>query len=145
MARDLQITNYILASLLSRAESVPIEDIFQRADDYFKTEAKKIPEELSDVDENDVEEIYRAYPSKDPKRGASTGKSHKLKDTIRRLLKTRDKDSILKAIEDYLYDCRVHDRYLKNFATFLNNLPDDDEGDELDSLIDQNIKPRYQQ
>lgn len=71
-----------------------------------------------------IEEIYNKYPSKCPVKSRSTGKSSKDKDKISRLLKTNSKEHLLLTIETYVNDCIKSKTYLKNFATFLNNLPD---------------------
>jgi hypothetical protein len=75
-------------------------------------------------DNNNIKEIYDSYPSKCQKRGTSTGKCFKDKDRIKKLLKTHDKDYILKVIDWYIKDCQKTDTYIKNFSTFLNNFPD---------------------
>ena len=70
----------------------------------------------------DVDEIYKAYPTRCNKSNRSTSKSNKDKDKIKKLLKIHDKNHILKVIALYVEDSK--DSYIKNFATFLNNFPD---------------------
>ncbi len=77
-----------------------------------------------DILNNNIVEIYKAYPTKCPIKGSSTGKSNKDKDKIKTLLKTYDKDYLLKVIDFYLSDCKKHNIFIKNFSTFLNNLPE---------------------
>lgn len=72
--------------------------------------------------EADIEEIYKAYPTKCERRQQFTGKCSKDKDRIRILLtkKHKTKDEILAAIRQTVSE----GAYLKNFSTFLNNLPE---------------------
>jgi hypothetical protein len=72
-----------------------------------------------------VDLVYSKYPSRCPVRLASLGKCSKNKDKIKAILKTgASPDELIKAIELYTADCIRHKNYMKNFATFLNNLPD---------------------
>lgn len=86
-----------------------------------------IPEthkEESDNTVNDfVDRMYEIYPARCPKRNASTGKSRKDKDRIKRLLKIYTQDEIEKVIRDEV-DNNFGVNYMKNFATFLNNFPE---------------------
>lgn len=151
MARDTQLICYFLARLVANIDDVSVEEEFQKAEAFFKATAPKHEPKDDGVSEEDVEAIYKAYPTKDDKTGASTNKCSKQKDTIRRLLRTRSKESILKAMDDYLFDCRLHNRYLKNFSTFLNNIPDEEtpkseeEENFLQGLVDQRVTTKYQQ
>lgn len=72
----------------------------------------------------DIELIYTAYPSKCPVKGSSTGKSEKHKEIIAILLKTQSKAELLAKINRYKSDCVKDSRFMKNFGTFLNQLPD---------------------
>lgn len=86
--------------------------------------AKDIIKAEADNSVNDfVDEMYDLYPSKCPKRNASTGKSHKDKDRIKRLLKIYTQDEIEKVIRDEV-DNNFGVNYMKNFSTFLNNFPE---------------------
>lgn len=76
------------------------------------------------VTSEQVDEVYKAYPGKCVVRGASTGKTLKNKDKIRILLKTHKKDKLLYIISRYVRECERDNVYMKNFSTFLNNLPD---------------------
>lgn len=71
----------------------------------------------------DVEEVYKKYPTKCLIRGASTGKGAKDKTKIKALLKQYSKNELLETIELYVNDCVSTSTYMKNFSTFLNNLP----------------------
>lgn len=84
----------------------------------------KINKEIS-ID--DIDEIYNCYPSKCVIRGASTGKTAKNKEQIKRLLKSSNtKQTLIDIINYYINDCKKNKVYMKNFSTFLNNLPDID-------------------
>lgn len=74
-----------------------------------------------------VERIYKLYPTKCPVKGTSTGKCSKDKVRIASLLKTRTEASITASIKEYLEDSAKDGRYIKNFSTLLNNLPDVEE------------------
>jgi hypothetical protein len=74
-----------------------------------------------------IDEIYSAYPAKCPIRKSSTSKSKKDKEKIKSLLSTISKDKLLATINTYVNDCKKNNIYLKNFKTFLNNIPDIDE------------------
>lgn len=73
--------------------------------------------------ESKVNEIYSLYPTTDSNNNnKSTGKSSKDKLKIGRIIDTDY--PLKKAIEFYLSECNRTKCYLKNFGTFLNNLPD---------------------
>lgn len=68
--------------------------------------------------------IYDLYPSKCHS-GRSTGKSkNKDLEKITKLLKDYSVEHLTKVIEWYIDDCKKTNTYLKNFSTFLNNIPD---------------------
>ncbi len=79
--------------------------------------------------------IYSLYPSQCPVRNSSNGKSAKDKDKIEALLKTNSFESLKSIIERYTNDCVRDQTYMKNFSTFLNNLPDY-------TSVSSDIKPR---
>lgn len=73
----------------------------------------------------DVEEIYKLYPAKCPIGKRSTGKTKKNKDKIKGLLKKDYTfDQLSSIIKRYIKECMQTDTYIKNFSTFLNNIPD---------------------
>lgn len=72
----------------------------------------------------DVEKIYALYPTKCPVSGRGTGKSSKDKTRIIALLKTHTVEGLEAVINQYLSDCSRTNTYIKNFSTFLNNIPD---------------------
>ena len=91
-----------------------------------------LSQEKAKADKEVIEEVYKAYPSKCVVRGCSTGKTAKNKEKIRRLLKDNTKDELISIIKRYVSECEKDDIYMKNFSTFLNNLPDYEE--EVDIL-----------
>ena len=79
--------------------------------------------------DKEVKEIYSAYPTKCPIRGSATGKCEKNKDKISSLLDSKEytKESLINSIENYIKDCKKNVIFIKNFTTFLNNIPDVEE------------------
>jgi hypothetical protein len=97
--------------------------------------------------DNVINNIYTLYPSKCFVSGRSTGKCAKDKKKIATLLK-QGKD-VAKIIEQYLNDCKNTKTYLKNFGTFLNNLPDYSESTKVTekkiyATYDDIIKPGWE-
>lgn len=72
----------------------------------------------------DVDFLYSLYPTKCPTKGNSLGKGEKNKKQLEKLLKTKTKEELKEVIEFYVEDCKKTKTYLKNFQTFLNNLPE---------------------
>jgi len=81
-------------------------------------------EEVKEKEKKEIDEIYNLYPSKCPIKNSSTGKSLKDKDKIKTLIKSKPKDELISTIEKYILECSKNKIYMKNFSTFLNNLPD---------------------
>ena len=73
---------------------------------------------------SNVDEVYNAYPAKCVIKGCSTGKSSKNKEKIKSMLKSMSKDNMLITIRQYVKDCQKHNRFMKNFSTFLNQFPE---------------------
>lgn len=71
-----------------------------------------------------INNIYKNYPNKCPINESSTGKSSKCKNKIEVLLKTHSEGYLIDLQEKYVKDCIKSERYIKNYQTFLNNLPD---------------------
>jgi len=86
----------------------------------FKREVIKSEREF-EPSEEDIDEIYRAYPTKDVRNNnRPTSKGEKSRKLIaKKLREGYTKDFILKAISNVL----ASNSYLKDFNTFLNNLP----------------------
>jgi len=86
-----------------------------------KVKESKVKESKLNIE---IDEIYNLYPSKCPIKNSSTGKSLKDKDKIKTLIKSKSKDELISTIEKYILECSKNKIYMKNFSTFLNNLPD---------------------
>ena len=119
------ITN-IISPLYSDADllNTHITAIILLADQIYSKKEEKKPKKKIPIE--DVNEIYSAYPTKCVVRGASTGKSTSNRNKIRTLLESSTKEELLLTIKKYVTDCKSGNVYMKNFTTFLNNLPDYD-------------------
>jgi hypothetical protein len=74
----------------------------------------------------DIDYLYSLYPTRDKNNdNRTTGKTAKNKIKIQQLLKTIAKETLEKKINWYLKDCEDTKKYLMNFGTFLNNLPEE--------------------
>ena len=74
-----------------------------------------------------VERLYALYPSKCPISRRTTGKGAKDKRKLESLLRTgHTEEEIASAIRRYVKESIDSGSYIKNFQTFLNNLPIDD-------------------
>ena len=75
----------------------------------------------------EIDRLYSLYPGQTETREGkrSTGKCSKDKQRIAGLLKTHTVEQIERSITKYLEE--TGGRYLKNFSTFLNNLPEYEE------------------
>lgn len=101
------------------------------------------PNKDVDKDVNDnVELIYNSYPSRCVVKGSSTGKTSKNKDKIKSLLKTISVDELSSTISWYVNECKSTNTYMKNFATFLNNLPDISEVKPIGLQSQEPVKPQ---
>lgn len=132
MENELKKITYLLACLVASRSQVSVDVLLHNA----KTFADGLPTSVNEGKTTtdllpDIEEIYKAYPTKCPVSGSATGKCAKDKQRIKNLLKTRSKESILAAIKTYLDDCTANNRYIKNFSTLLNNLPDEGSDEDL--------------
>ena len=85
---------------------------------YETDEFEALPEE--------VDAVYSTYPTRCVVQGRNLGKSSADKKKIARLLKDNSKEKLIKTIERYVEDCKRDKVYMKNFGTFLNNLPEYD-------------------
>ena len=85
----------------------------------------KPSENLVENENENIIEIYKTYPSNClVKKTRSLGKCEKNKEQIKKLLQTKSKDEIINIIETYKKNCVLSETYMKNFGTFLNNMPD---------------------
>ena len=76
------------------------------------------------ADKDDVDAVYSAYPTRCVINSRSLGKSSADKKKIARLLKDNSKEKLVQTIERYVEECKKDKVYMKNFGTFLNNLPE---------------------
>ena len=86
------------------------------------TNVSKKDENNSDIKSN-IDELYKLYPSKCPKRNISLGKCFKDKERLKKLLKTHSFEMLKFTIEREISE-KYNKSYMSNFSTFLNNLPD---------------------
>jgi hypothetical protein len=94
-------------------------------------------EQEQEQEKEEVEYIYSLYPSTCVVKKSSTGKCKSNKEKIKKLLKEYSKDKLDFIIKKYIDDCKSHKVYMKNFGTFLNNLPDYEDTVD-DNEIDEN-------
>lgn len=73
-----------------------------------------------------VNRLYALYPTKCPVSGRHTGKSSKDKHKLEILLRTYTEEKLAGIINRYIKESTEQNSYVKNFATFLNNIPDYD-------------------
>ena len=73
---------------------------------------------------NDVDKIYNAYPNKCIISNRATGKGSNDKKKIKKLLQTHTADELIGLITLEINSRKNSKTYLRNFSTFLNNLPD---------------------
>lgn len=119
--RSLKLQDFLLMLIAASVTKKTPTEIYA-AYEAQKPQTERTTTSYSD---KDVNEIYRAYPSRDPANGnRRTGKSLSNKDIIRRKLATYTKEEIMAAIKAELDENRTRGKWLKNFGTFLNNLPD---------------------
>lgn len=86
---------------------------------------KKKPESKPDVGKSEaVTRLYAIYPTKCPVSGRATGKSSKDKEKLARMLKEHTEEELADIIMRYIKESTEQQSYIKNFSTFLNNLPD---------------------
>jgi len=86
------------------------------------TNVSKKDENNSDIKSN-IDELYKMYPSKCPKRNISLGKCFKDKERLKKLLKDHSYEMLKFTIEKEISE-KYNKSYMSNFSTFLNNLPD---------------------
>lgn len=131
MERELSIIAYLLARMVGKNEGVPTEEILSDAIKAITPDKKPKPKQVvPTVEPGAVDRIYSLYPTKCPISGRATGKSYKDKIKLESLLKNGHTEEELSGIIDrYVKDCIRDQSFIKNFQTFLNNLPDYKTGD----------------
>ena len=104
-------------------------------------EDEQTPTVNGNVTVNEIKEnIYSLYPSNCIVSKRPTGKSKKKDiEKIGRLLKEHTESELTSIINRYLTECKNSQTYLKNFGTFLNNLPDYNQNE----LIEKKL-PKWQ-
>lgn len=112
---------------VSDFKNTDTERLTERLTEWIDKRLKSI--EDGDGNENgnkdvDVDRVYSKYPTKCPIKNRSTGKGKADKDKITRLFKTHSADDLILTIDSYITDCKNSGAYMKNFSTFLNNLPE---------------------
>lgn len=142
LSKEFEIFTYIsesFESLLKDLKEVKREPKPLNYININSKEKKGDLKEIKSVSEipNNIIEIYQKYPSRCPIKGSSTNKSNKDKDKIKDLLKKHSKNTLLESIKYYVSNCKDTKTYLKNFKTFLNNLPDLEELKKNNHPIDE--------
>lgn len=126
MTRFEQFVIYGLASIQAESNGYAVEEVLQKWADGVNAIWPQTAKGKEGADA-DVEEIYQAYPTRDINNGnRPTSKGQKDKATIKRLLTNGEytKDQLLTLIKREVESREETGAYLRNFSTFLNNLPD---------------------
>lgn len=92
----------------------------------------------------DIDSVYSHYPTTCPVNRSSTGKTSKNKGKIKELLKKRSVEELKDIIDRYISDCKKYNRFIKNFSTFLNNVPDYEETVPFEPVQPKKIYPTYE-
>jgi len=123
MERNLAIITYLLARLVVKLEGIEPDKLSEDIQKRFP-KPKKITPIGEKIDAETVDRIYALYPTKCPISGRSTGKSAKDKVRISKLLMVLTEEQFTSIIKQYLEESQKSVSYIKNFSTFLNNIPD---------------------
>lgn len=139
---------YCLAGLVVKGTGESVESFLSGAEEWAdgiiphkKSKGLELGQEMVlEADILDaVNKVYKAYPAKCPARGTTTGKCRKDKDRIYYLMTKQGytAQGLINAIDKYVNEAYSTGCYLKNFSTFLNNIPLDEEDTiELDQTPD---------
>ena len=104
-----------------------VKEAIQESKPKRKPRAKK-----AEVDKTVTEKIYDLYPNQCPVKDCSTGKGSKNIEQINTQIREGyEPVYLLGYVKYYTHDCKTNKRWVKNFKTFLNNLPTKDEIKEL--------------
>ena len=117
----MDINTYLLAEIVAIHKNMPVSEVLADARSAVRGEPVDKPKE---TDNEAVERVYGAYPTKCPISGRSTGKCSKNKKQIAALLKTRGEQDMIDTIKQYLTECLSSRTYIKNFGTLLNQFPE---------------------
>ncbi len=120
----------IIARLIAMSIGGDADKLLAEATEWAEKTISNTPG--GEIDEA-VERLYKMYPSKDVERNISTGKCSKDKTRLRALLKTKSEEQIAYTINRYLRECAANRSYIKNFSTFLNNLPEYGDVEEVET------------
>ncbi len=150
---------YVLARLVAVLEKGNVNDVLVDAETYASQSHESAPhtsDNASDGGDDRAEQkkaaeaelaatidrLYKLYPTKTLRDGieVSTGKCSKDKVRLRNLLKKKSAEEIEAGITNYVAE--KGGRYLKNFATFLNNFPERE--DVETAVVDDMPMPSYQ-
>lgn len=150
---------YVLARLVAVLEKGNVNDVLVDAETYASQSHESVPhtsDNASDGGDDRAEQkkaaeaelaatidrLYKLYPTKTLRDGieVSTGKCSKDKVRLRNLLKKKSAEEIEAGITNYVAE--KGGRYLKNFATFLNNFPERE--DVETAVVDDMPMPSYQ-
>lgn len=150
---------YVLARLVAVLEKGNVNDVLVDAETYASQNHESAPhtsDNASDGGDDRAEQkkaaeaelaatidrLYKLYPTKTLRDGieVSTGKCSKDKVRLRNLLKKKSAEEIEAGITNYVAE--KGGRYLKNFATFLNNFPERE--DVETAVVDDMPMPSYQ-
>jgi hypothetical protein len=85
---------------------------------------KKREEKKREEKKRDIDFIYSLYPTVCPVQNRPITKGKKAKEKIKQLLKDISKEHLETTIRGYLINSDMSKSYIKDFTTFLNNLPD---------------------
>jgi len=144
-----QLPNWLKNNIVGNGEegfsngSEGFETLMERFGKYEREIEREIEDEsINDsksFTKNDVDDIYKLYPSKCPIRKASSNKCSKDKDKIESILKSgKTVDEFKESIKKYISGCIETKTYVKNFKTFLSNMPDDQD---MEITVSESEKP----
>lgn len=124
MERQLEIIAYLIARMIAKDDTLAKKILADAIDAVTSTGKERSTKRGPEVDKKVVDKLYSLYPTKCAVSGRATGKSSKDKVTLARLLKDHTEKELEGTITRYIRECVEQKTYIKNFSTFLNNLPD---------------------
>jgi len=80
--------------------------------------------EENNISIDDIDNIYKEYPSRCIVNNRSLSKSNKDKEKIKKMLKDKTKDEMITHIKKYVRECARSKTFMMNFSTFLNQWPE---------------------
>lgn len=137
----ISVKNSVLNNDLKAFERVlKASQDFEKYESEYEIESEYKKENIIEISKDDIDKIYSAYPSKCIVKKSSTGKTTNNKSKIETILKkgTYSVDQLLSIIDRYVKECKETNTFMKNFATFLNNIPDYTEQKQLKTDPEQN-------